>query len=102
MSDRENDRGAALEQELEEMRSGAEGQANEKTTKQTQAERGFAAMDPSVQKEIARKGGAAVSRDRDHMANIGRKGGEAVSKNREHMSEIGRKGGKAGGDRTSS
>jgi general stress protein YciG len=100
MSDRENDRGAAFEQERDEMRSGAEGQASEKK-KQTQAERGFAAMDPSLQKEIARKGGAAVSRDREHMAEIGRKGGEAVSKNREHMSEIGRKGGKAGGDRSS-
>jgi hypothetical protein len=55
-------------------------------------------MDPALQKEIARKGGAAVSKDREHMASIGRKGGEAVSKDREHMSEIGRKGGKAGGE----
>lgn len=39
--------------------------------------RGFAAMDPREQREIARKGGAAVSQDREHMAAIGRKGGEA-------------------------
>ena len=39
--------------------------------------RGFAAMDPEKQREIARKGGEAVSRDRDHMADIGRRGGEA-------------------------
>jgi general stress protein YciG len=29
------------------------------------------------------------------MANIGRKGGEAVSQDREHMSRIGRKGGES-------
>ena len=39
--------------------------------------RGFAAMDPSEQRAIARKGGEAVSQDREHMAAIGRKGGEA-------------------------
>jgi len=40
-------------------------------------ERGFAAMDPKQQREIASKGGRAVSADREHMAQIGRKGGEA-------------------------
>ena len=39
--------------------------------------RGFAAMDPEVQRAIARKGGEAVSEDRQHMAEIGRRGGEA-------------------------
>lgn len=39
--------------------------------------RGFAAMDPNEQRAIARKGGEAVSQDREHMAAIGRKGGEA-------------------------
>ena len=82
--------------------------------------RGFAAMDPERQREIARKGGKAahqkgtahqfssdearaagrkggetVSKNRDHMAEIGRQGGEAVSKDREHMSKIGREGGEA-------
>ena len=57
-------------------------------------ERGFAAMNPEKQKQIARKGGEAVARNRQHMAEIGRKGGEAVSKNRDHMAEIGREGGK--------
>lgn len=60
-------------------------------------ERGFAAMDNRKQKEIARKGGHAVSRDREHMAEIGRKGGLTVSRNREHMAEIGRKGGESSG-----
>jgi len=89
-----------------------------------QSKRGFAAMDPAKQKEIAskggraahakgtahefsadearaagRKGGEAVSKDRDHMAKIGRAGGEAVSKDREHMSRIGREGGEARGSR---
>jgi len=45
-------------------------------------------------KEAARKGGEAVSRDRQHMAEIGRKGGQKVSQDREHMAEIGRKGGR--------
>lgn len=57
--------------------------------------RGTAAMDPNTRKEVARKGGLAVSRNRQHMAEIGRKGGQSVSKNREHMAAIGRKGGAA-------
>ncbi|MGN6178642.1 MAG: KGG domain-containing protein [Mucilaginibacter sp.] len=38
--------------------------------------RGFAAMNDEQQREIASKGGKAVSKDREHMAEIGRKGGE--------------------------
>src|SRR5690349_3427974 len=34
-------------------------------------------MDDDKQREIARKGGEAVSEDRQHMSEIGRKGGEA-------------------------
>jgi general stress protein YciG len=45
-------------------------------------EQGFAAMDPEQQREIARKGGEAVSEDRDHMSEIGRKGGEASAESR--------------------
>ncbi|MGK4005857.1 KGG domain-containing protein [Sorangium sp. So ce1036] len=85
--------------------------------------RGFAAMDERQQRQIAsmggkaahekgtahefsseeareagKKGGAAVSQNREHMAQIGRKGGAAVSRNREHMAQIGRKGGEARGD----
>lgn len=60
-------------------------------------ERGFASMDEERQREIARKGGEAVSRNRDHMAAIGRKGGESVSRDRDHMASIGRKGGEARG-----
>ena len=57
--------------------------------------RGTAAMDPGTRQEVARKGGLAVSRNRQHMAEIGRKGGQTVSKNRDHMAQIGRKGGEA-------
>jgi uncharacterized protein len=57
--------------------------------------RGTAAMDPKTRQEVARKGGLAVSTNRQHMAEIGRKGGQSVSKNREHMAKIGRKGGAA-------
>ncbi len=48
--------------------------------------------------EIGRKGGERVSQDREHMAQIGRRGGEAVSGDREHMAQIGRKGGEARGE----
>jgi len=86
------------------------------------ATRGFAAMDPERQREIARlggrtahlrkrahrftteeardagrKGGQTVSQDREHMATIGRRGGSRVSQDREHMAEIGREGGQARG-----
>lgn len=37
--------------------------------------RGFAVMDPALQRRIARQGGRAVSRNREHMAAIGRIGG---------------------------
>ena len=53
-------------------------------------------QEPKSSREAsARKGGEAVSQDREHMADIGRKGGEAVSQDREHMADIGRKGGEA-------
>jgi general stress protein YciG len=68
------------------------------------AKRGFAAMDPERQREIARKGGASVpdekrsfSQDRDLAAAAGRKGGEAShgggrssSRNRNATDEEGR------------
>lgn len=41
----------------------------------TNRARGFAAMDEQKQREIAKKGGETVSRNREHMAQIGRKGG---------------------------
>ena len=78
------------------MSSDADSEANKK------GERGFAAMDPAMQKAIASKGGRAVSQNHEHMSQIGRKGGEAVSQNRAHMSAIGRKGGEAGGRGTTS
>lgn len=61
--------------------------------KKRTSNRGFASMSPEQQRAIARKGGEAVSRNREHMATIGSRGGEAVSRDREHMSRIGRKGG---------
>jgi len=64
--------------------------------------RGFAAMDRTRQKEIARKGGRAAHArgtahrfDADEAREAGRKGGAAVSKDRSHMAEIGRAGGLA-------
>ena len=83
------------------------------TTKNTQADlqpeevkkpahRGFAAMDPAKQKEIASKGGktshargTAHEFTPDEAREAGRKGGLVVSSNRRHMAEIGSLGGKA-------
>lgn len=51
-------------------------------------------MKPEVRIAVARLGGLAVSKDREHMARIGRIGGMRVSKNREHMAVIGKQGGR--------
>ena len=66
--------------------------------------RGFASMDRSKQKEIASKGGKAAHAkgtahefDSGEAREAGRKGGLAVSQNREHMARIGRRGGEARG-----
>jgi general stress protein YciG len=75
------------------------------------SERGFAAMDPAKQREIARKGGESVpaakrsfSQDHALAAQAGRKGGQSVaaedrsfSRNRELAAEAGRKGGQESG-----
>lgn len=62
--------------------------------------RGFAAMDPEKQREIARKGGKAAHEKgtaheftADEARQAGRRGGEVVSRDRSHMSRIGREGG---------
>jgi uncharacterized protein len=56
--------------------------ALERKTPGGTANRGFASMDREKQREIARKGGAAVSQNRQHMAEIGKKGGEASGMSR--------------------
>lgn len=84
--------GAAPQGEHETQQGSGEGRPVER---KRSGARGTAAMDPKTRQEVARKGGMAVSRNKQHMAEIGRKGGQAVSKNREHMAAIGRKGGEA-------
>lgn len=66
--------------------------------------RGFGSMDENKQREIASKGGKAAHEKgtaheftSEEAREAGRKGGEAVSKDREHMSEIGKKGGESSG-----
>ena len=66
--------------------------------------RGFASMDRGKQREIASMGGRAAHAkgtahefESDEARNAGRKGGQAVSRNREHMAMIGRRGGEARG-----
>jgi len=65
------------------------------TGEPSKPKRGTAAMDPETRKEVARKGGLAVSRNRAHMAHIGKKGGQTISRDREHMAKIGKKGGQS-------
>lgn len=62
--------------------------------------RGFAAMDPEKQRELARKGGKAAHEqgtahqfDSAEAYDAGRKGGKAVSMKPGHMARIGRLGG---------
>lgn len=76
----------------------SEGQASQKGS----GKRGFAAMSEAQQREIASKGGQAAHQkgtahefDSEEARRAGQKGGEAVSRNREHMAEIGRKGGES-------
>jgi general stress protein YciG len=66
--------------------------------------RGFASMDTQKQREIASKGGRAAHAkgtahefDSGEAREAGRKGGQAVSRNRDHMAMIGRRGGEARG-----
>jgi uncharacterized protein len=70
----------------------------------SRSNRGFASMDREKQKEIASKGGKAAHAkgtahefDAGEAREAGRKGGVAVSRNREHMAAIGRRGGEARG-----
>lgn len=62
--------------------------------------RGFAAMSPELQREIASKGGrrahelgTAHEFSPDEARRAGKVGGTKISANREHMRTIGRKGG---------
>jgi len=73
-------------------------------TDRPKSNRGFASMDAEKQREIASKGGkAAHVQGRAHEFTpdearaAGRKGGEAVSRDRDHMAAIGRAGGHARG-----
>lgn len=68
--------------------------------------RGFAAMDREKQRQIASMGGRAAHEKgtaheftSEEAREAGRKGGEAVSQDREHMAAIGRKGGESRGHR---
>ncbi len=63
---------------------------------------GFGAMDPARRREVASKGGRnahanghAYEFDSEAGRAAGRKGGQAVSRDREYMAEIGRRGGRA-------
>ena len=78
------------------------GENRENTGRKGSSNRGFASMDPEQQRLIASKGGKAAHQlgvahefNSEEAREAGRKGGEAVSRDREHMAAIGRKGGEA-------
>jgi general stress protein YciG len=96
-----NDRGG-----LRDASSNGAGQNGSQSGAQSRnrSNRGFASMDRDKQKEIASKGGKAAHAkgtahefDSGEAREAGRKGGVAVSRNREHMAAIGRRGGEARG-----
>jgi general stress protein YciG len=65
------------------------------------ARQGFAVLDPELRRSIASKGGKAVHAQgkaheftSDEAREAGKKGGEAVSRDRQHMARIGRLGGR--------
>jgi uncharacterized protein len=72
------------------------------TTVPARKARGFAAMDPARQAEIASQGGKAAHEkgtahtfSQDEARAAGKKGGSTIAQDREHMAAIGRLGGKA-------
>ena len=82
--------------------AGSSQKAGETGSGKGPAKRGFAAMNEEQQREIASKGGQAAHQkgtahefDSEEARRAGQKGGEAVIRNREHMAEIGRKGGES-------
>ena len=84
--------------------AGANQIGSQNGAQRTRSNRGFASMDRDKQKEIASKGGRAAHAkgtahefDSGEAREAGRKGGMAVSRNREHMAAIGRRGGEARG-----
>jgi general stress protein YciG len=88
----------------ENARQGGSQSGNGSAAARTRSNRGFASMDRDKQKEIASKGGRAAHAkgtahefDSGEAREAGRKGGVAVSRNREHMAAIGRRGGEARG-----
>ena len=69
-------------------------------TERKKQRRGFAAMDPARQRELAQRGGKAAHQQgrahefsADEARAAGKKGGASLAKDRAHMAEIGRKGG---------
>ena len=94
----------------EEMDRGYDGRNDQQDSSESEngrkSNRGFAAMSPERQKQIASEGGRAAHKlgvahewNSDEARKAGKKGGQIVSQNREHMSEIGRRGGQSSGGR---
>ena len=99
------DRGGQRESSNDNARqNGSQGGNSGSGQSRSRSNRGFASMDRGKQREIASKGGKAAHAkgtahefDSSEAREAGRKGGVAVSRNREHMAAIGRRGGEARG-----
>ncbi len=105
VSDRGGSRDNARDISSDSARSGgSSGGTSGGAATRSRSNRGFASMDREKQREIASKGGRAAHAkgtahefDSGEAREAGRKGGVAVSRNREHMAAIGRRGGEARG-----
>ena len=103
-NDDRSDEAFDRERQRDEMGGGGDTDNESQSNGGRRSNRGFASMDRGKQREIASKGGKAAHAkgtahefDSDEARNAGRKGGQAVSRNREHMAMIGRRGGEARG-----
>ncbi len=97
-----------MNQEFDSKNNGKDssGRGIDRSNNNGSSNRGFAAMSPERQKQIASEGGRAAHKqgvahewNSDEARRAGKKGGQMVSQNREHMSEIGRRGGQSSGGR---
>ena len=71
----------------------------------TNSKRGLASADPETRQRVARMGGKAAHErgvahefTSEEARAAGKKGGQAVSRDREHMREIGKRGGESSGE----
>jgi uncharacterized protein len=106
IENQDNERQEEMSRDFDGMNDQQQEQEVSNVSNGRRSNRGFAAMSPERQKQIASEGGRAAHKlgvahewNSDEARKAGKKGGQMVSQNREHMSEIGRRGGMSSGGR---